>query len=125
MTRSKKLKEQKNLKAMDAKAKALMSPRKQESTSISKWWLKQVYASPKTCDECSFCMSKDDMYMEMPLYGDHGDGSFVVRIGCLCKKSLQGYRDFNRTRFLNFEDAVQEWNKQQKIEVTKDSDVSF
>jgi len=87
--------------------------------------LRHIVASPLSCDLCSLCSSSNNMYTEMPMFGDSDDGSLVMRIGCVCQQSQQGYRDFNRTEFLSFEEVVDAWNKLQLEEVTEDSEVSF
>jgi hypothetical protein len=70
--------------------------------------------------ECTLCNSHDDIYFESTTESD-----LLVRIGCSCKRSQQGYRDFNRTKFLSFREASENWKEIQQIKVDGNSDVSF
>ena len=63
--------------------------------------------------------------MEMPVFGSWNSPHAAVRIGCVCEKSMQGYRDFNRTKFVEFEEVIEAWNYLQKQEVSPDSECSF
>ena len=114
-----------NLKTTDVKAQVILGVYNNEKTEKNAMHLTNVKAVPKSCVDCSLCNHREEMYMEIPEFGDFKDDSFVARIGCTCKKSLQGYRDFNRTSFTDFENLVDEWNKLQEVEVTKDSECSF
>ena len=110
---------------IDVKGMASKGEFNNERKESEKYNLSVVKAVPLECHPCSFCNSKENMYMEMPEYGNWTDNSFVGRVGCVCKKSLQGYRDFNRTDFLDLFEVSNQWNNIQELEIDDDSEVSF
>jgi hypothetical protein len=113
------------MKMTDVKGLKYTGELSMERNHNNKMDLCSVKGAPSDCIPCSLCGFKSDMYVEMPEYGDWKNGSFVARIGCVCDKSMQGYRDFNRTRFEDLIDAIVQWNEMQREEITEDSEVSF
>lgn len=66
--------------------------------------------APLECLPCCACDSRDKLYAELPVEGDHDGRGFVMRIGCFCDC---GTGDDRRTEFLSYDDAISSWNLEQ------------
>ncbi len=81
-------------------------------------WCCVCVAAPLECVPCSLCKSRLEVYCEIPVNGDHDGRGFVMRVGCLCKASVEHFGEGNRTEFETYVDAIHQWNEMQEDECT-------